>query len=303
MKARRRAAWALALACAAGLAQAQGAPDAANLRWAADMTERPEFRGVLNKDSAGMGQGQMMYPGGAGLAGLLVGVLTHAAVNSSVQSAEMKRLQAKADAVLVPYSGALQALSSDELLLRTREELALRGWLPGKASLELRPVFLMTQDRRAVLMDVVAQFSDGSGAPASTVGMRIVSDPRAAVPEADDWAEADGSGLRRVSVGLLARAVQHLTDHFGRPGQAGDANAPAAVERTVRFVEGGSQRMERAAVLQQRCGRALLRTLSNTLMSVPLASAAPAEAGCEVVPATPVAPAPAAAASAATPGA
>lgn len=290
MKAQRRSAWALALACVTGIAHAQGMSDAANLRWAADVTERPEFHGVLNKDGAGMPAGQILYPGGAGLAGLFVAVLTHAAVNSSVQSAEMKRLQARADAVLVPYAGALQALSSDDLLLRTREEVALRGWLPGTASLELRPVFLMTQDRRALLMDVVAQFSDGSGAPVSTIGMRIVSDPRGAVQQTDDWAEADGSGLRRVSVALLTRAVQHLTDHFSKPSQAGDANAPAAVERTVRFMEGGMQRMERAAVLQQRCGRALLRTLSNTLMSVPLATVTtPTEAGCETAPAATVA--------------
>lgn len=286
MRAWRRAALSLALAGLAGAAVAQARDDAQNLRWAGDVAQRPEFHGVLNKDGAGMSGGQILYPGGAGLVGLFAAVLTHAAVNSSVQSAEMKRLQTKADAVLLPYEQALQSLSSDDLLLRTREEVAQRGLLPAAASLELRPVFLMTQDRRAVLMDVVAQFSDGSGAPASTLGMRVVSDPRT-IQETDEWAEADGSGLRRVGVALLTRAVQHLVQHFNGPRRADEANAP--VERTVRFVQGGSQRMERAAVLEQRCGRALLRTLSNTLMSVPLAQAAPVDAGCEAAPAVPVA--------------
>lgn len=299
MRRLRHPALGLLLACMAGIAGAQAGPDMANLRWAADMAERPEFRGVLNKDGAGMGPGNMLYPGVGGLAGLFVGVLTHAAVNSSVQTAEMKRLQTRADAVLVPYAGALQALTSDELLLRTREEVARLGGWPGGASLELRPVFLMTQDRRAVLMDVFARFSDGNGAPAS-MGMRVVSDPRA-TQEVDEWADAEGNGLRRVTVALLARAVQHLARHFNGP-RADDAAAP--VERTVRFVEGGAQRMERAAVLEQRCGRALLRTLSNTLMSVPLSQTAPAEAGCDMAPAAAAVPvAPSATASAATPGA
>ena len=299
MRSRHRVAWALVLLGAAGIAGAQARADAANLRWAGEVAERPEFHGVLNKDGAGMGGGQILYPGGAGLAGLFVAVLTHAAVNSSVQSAQMKSLQTTADAVLQPYAPALQALSSDDLLMRTREEVSL----PPNASLELRPVFLMTQDRRALLMDVVAQYSDSSGAPASTLGMRVVSDPRAPPQDSDDWADADGSGLRRVSVALLTRAVQHLVEHFGSARRAGEADAPAAVERTVRFTEGGAQRMERAVVLAQRCGRALLRTLSNTLMSVPLSQAAPTEAGCEVAPAATPVPAPAAAASAATPGA
>ncbi|MGM9482578.1 hypothetical protein ACS5PN_15405 [Roseateles sp. NT4] len=283
------------------MASAQGAVDAANLRWSVGVAQQPEFHGVLNKDGAGMKGGQILYPGGAGLAGLFVAVLTHAAINSSVQTAEMKRLQDKADAVLVPYAQALQSLSTDDLMMRTQEEVSQRGWLPANASLELRPVFLMTQDRRAVLMDVAAQFNDGSGAPTSTLGMRVVSDPRAVTQEADDWAEADGYGLRRVCVALLTRAVQHLIGHLGNANRAGDANAPAAAERTVRFVEGGAQRMERATVLEQRCGRALLRTLSNTLMSVPLAATTSADAGCETTPAA--APAPAATASAPAPGA
>jgi hypothetical protein len=288
---------ALLLACGTGgaaRAQESGGPITTNLRWAAGMADRPVFRGVLNKDNAGTHQGNVMYPGVAGLAGLFVGVLTHAAVSSSVQEAQMKRLQTQADAVLQPYSQALQALSSEELLQLTRAELAQQGLLPGdgRSSLEVLPVFLMTQDRRAVLMDVVAQFNDGIST--RTLGMRVVSDPRTLVQDKDDWAAADGSGLRRVSVSLLTRAVRHLLVHFGDTSPV----AEPRVERTVRFAEGGAQRMERAAVLEQRCGRALLRTLSETLMSVPLSHMPPAEPGCEG--ATLAAPPPAAAASAST---
>ena len=44
--------------------------------------------------------------------------------------------------------------------------------------------------------------------------------------------------------------------------------------------------MERSRVLEQRCGRALLLTLSDTLMSVPLAQAAALDPDC-VAPAPP----------------
>ncbi|UUZ52375.1 hypothetical protein LP419_22905 [Massilia sp. H-1] len=43
----------------------------------------------------------------------------------------------------------------------------------------------------------------------------------------------------------------------------------AAPFKTVRFTEGGAERMERAQVLSEKCGQIVLRTLRGNLMSVP----------------------------------
>lgn len=280
------------LLMAAALLPSARADDELALRWSTQAGAKATFRGVLNKDGAGMGAGGMLYPA-PGLVGLFAAVLTHAAVNSSVQSAEMRRLQEKADEILRPYSVALDGMVADDLLASTRaalapQSLAVRpGWV--NANLELTPVFLMTQDRRAVLLDVAAQFNDGTTGRPRQLGMRVVSDPRGQLADGqDDWASNEGA-LKKVCVELLARAVRHMLDSVDptRP-----APAPGA-ERTVRFTEGGALRMERSKVLEQRCGRALLLTLSDTLMSVPLSNAVldaeclPADASAPVATAAP----------------
>jgi hypothetical protein len=280
------------LLMAAALLPAAQAEDELTLRWSDQSGAKPMFRGVLNKDGAGMGAGAMLYPA-PGLAGLFAAVLTHAAVNSSVQSAEMRKLQAAADEVLKRYAPALDAMAADDLLAQTRAALAPHGLAvrPGwvNANLELTPVFLMTQDRRAVLLDVAAQFNDGTTGRPRQLGMRVVSDPRGQQAEGqDDWA-SDESALKKVCVELLTRAVRHMLDSVDPARPAPTASA----ERTVRFAEGGALRMERSKVLEQRCGRALLLTLSDTLMSVPLVNVAVPDAECGVATAPAQVPAPA----------
>jgi hypothetical protein len=273
--------WAIGLLTAAALLPTARAGDELALRWSSEAGAKPTFRGVLNKDAAGMGAGGMMYPA-PGLVGLFAAVLTHAAVSSSAQSAEMRKLQATADEVLTPYAAVLESFAVDELLAQTRASLTPQGLAvrPGwvNANLELTPVFLMTQDRRALLLDVVAQFNDGTTGRPRQLGMRVVSDPRALPADGhDDWASTEGT-LKKVCIDLLARAVRHMLESVDP-----DRPTPAAsVERTVRFFEGGAQRMERSKVLEQRCGRALLQTLSGTLMSVPLSTVAALDAECSV---------------------
>ncbi|UUZ52373.1 hypothetical protein LP419_22895 [Massilia sp. H-1] len=52
-----------------------------------------EIHGAVNYDKAEGGSGQMMYPAVGGLAGLLVGIATHAAMSSGLQSAEKQKLR------------------------------------------------------------------------------------------------------------------------------------------------------------------------------------------------------------------
>jgi hypothetical protein len=62
-----------------------------------------------------------------------------------------------------------------------------------------------------------------------------------------------------------------------------DARKPAdeGVFRTVRYQEGGAEKIERAQVLEQQCGRTVLRTLRGWLLSVPAQVEAASATRCE----------------------
>src|SRR5437762_5839674 len=79
--------------------------------------DRLLFRGVVSLDDAGGRTGPMMlYPGG--VAGLVVGVLTHGTLESTARQREKDRIQEAADRVLVPYAPVLAAYKPRELMER-----------------------------------------------------------------------------------------------------------------------------------------------------------------------------------------
>ncbi|WP_457389840.1 hypothetical protein [Roseateles sp. P5_E1] len=286
---------AMLLPCGVG-AQARG--DSWALGW--DSLARPgvEFRGVLDRDGAGVNTGQMMYPA-PNAAGLLVAILTHAAVNEGVQRAQANKLQQRADLVVAPYQGIVALMTPEGLMTQAR------GFLSGAATpmaearwrLELVPAFWMTQDSRALIVQAEAGWRDASVPnPQRRAAVTVVSDPLLEENAVEAWSSKEGELLVRRTAQLLAMAAEAL---------AGDLPPNAADEgrhRTVRYLEGRRERMERAQVLQQRCGRALLRTLTGELKSVPLSNPPEAEAGCPAaVPAPPRA-APVASEAASAPG-
>lgn len=245
---------------------------AASRAWAwreAAADERAVFHGVVSYDAAGGGAGTMMY--GPGPAGFLVALLTHAAINSSARSAEAKRIEEEADKVLLPLKDQL-----DPLRLRDFQQKALPRWeqggelrlLPRDGSadnawvVETQPVFLMTQDRRALVVEAMVRFFDGAAVktPAIERAVRVVSPPVKGDVDAY-WRDSAQNPLVKTGSALLAEALRVAvldTQTSGEPSQ-----------RTVRYVEGGADKIERAAPLGERCERIALRTLRGGVMSVP----------------------------------
>ena len=66
---------------------------------------------------------------------------------------------------------------------------------------------------------------------------------------------------------MLARSVDIVIEDM----RASAANA--GVFKTVRYFEGGSERMERAGIISTSCDQLVLRTLRGNLMAVPQLSA------------------------------
>lgn len=251
---------------------------------AAPVADRPVFRGVVSYDSAGGGTGQMLYPA-PGVAGLLVAVLTHAAINESVRSAETKRIEDAADEVLQPFTPVIEKLTWQELQQSALARLdvgAARRLVPAGESaadawvIDAQPVFRMTQDRRALVAEAVVRVFDADAqAPVAERAVRVVS-PSVTAQEAEAYWRADaGMRLHETSAALAAEAIRAaLLDIQAAPDQP---------QRTVRFREGTVDRFERAMPVDERCGRVVLRTLRGGVMSVPSSSSTRADEGAQPV--------------------
>lgn len=285
LRSARRVALAIALGWAIGSAAAGAEPaaDAAatqRLRetaatrpwaWRAAAAEaRPVFHGVVSYDNAGGGAGTMLYPA-PGAAGLLVAILTHAAINEGTRSAEARRIEEEADRVLAPLQGQI-----DRLNLRDVQQTSLPRWeigasprlvepaeAPGDAwVVETQPVFLLSQDRRALIIETVVRVFDGEAkSPAMERAVRVVSPPVRGEDPESYWRQRDGAPLVQTSAALMAEAIRSAML---------DVQAPAELtQRTIRYAEGSVDKFERAMVLSERCDRVAIRTLRGGVMSVP----------------------------------
>lgn len=276
-----------------GLAAHAGAaePAAGERSWALKLpsVERVVFRGAVSHDAAGMGTGTMLYPA-PNAAGLLAAILTHGLLNEGAKQSQKDKLQAEADEVLKPLRPVLDGFTHAQLIQsalpmqRHREPRRALGADDSPAldwTVEIAPVFSMTRDQRAIVLDnAVRIYAPASADAAYAQTIRVVSRPLPAAesPEsealASHWQAESGRALRQLSAALLAESLDVAMQGARRAAPAADAP-----QRTFRYAEGGAEKMERATLVEAACGRLLLRTLRGWLMSVPAAAEA-APAGC-----------------------
>lgn len=269
-----------AVAAAVPAAATASGPVASGRAWA---VRRPSidavvFRGVVSYDAAGMGTGSMLYPA-PNAAGLLAAILTHSLLNESAKKAQRDRIQADADAVLTTYQPVLSGFTNETLIMGalplikapgTRRLVDASGADAGDWSIETAPVFSMTRDQRAIVLDnAVRIYAPGTTVAAYAQTIRVVATPLgdpvddSGVPAV--WLAEQGRRLTDESALLLAESLDVAI------GEATGASPVADLpHRTFRYFEGGSEKMERAQLVQQRCERALIRTLRGWLMSIPV---------------------------------
>lgn len=245
--------------------------------WRLVAAEEPvTFHGVVSYDAAGGGAGAMLYPA-PGPVGFLAALVTHAAINSGARSAEVKRIEEAADKVLLPLKERL-----DPLRLRDLQQAAQPRWESGGELrligadqsidsawvIETQPVFLMTQDRRAMAIEVIVRVFDGTSANKAVIerAVRVVSPPVKGDADAY-WGHADQNRMAQTGAALLAEALRVAVLDL-----RSDADLS---QSTVRYVEGGTDKFERAMSLGERCDRVALRTLRGGVMSVPTRSRRP----------------------------
>jgi hypothetical protein len=227
---------------------------------------------MLATEGGAVGSGLQIGPYPApGIGGLLVAILTHAAINESVKSSEQKRMQAEADKVLEPYRPALAAWPTaslwDSVQTLAPADLGLRladvGQGPADApAVVVLPSFTLSQDESVLIADVALRFEAAAAAAPVERWVRVVSSP---LPTAELRAQGltpDALVLKRTASAMVVHALQVGHRH-------GAAAEPEPAPRTHRYLRGKVQDMERGQLLHSACDRLVVRTLRGHLLSVP----------------------------------
>lgn len=263
-----RAALALvsALACAVALA----APAPLCLRAPSDAPV--SLHGMPNHDKNGGPTQAMLYPA-PGLAGFVGALAAHGFINGAMRDKETARMYAEADAMLLPFQATLADFKHHELVKASLDQLGAGGArrsapagtaaASGETLVDSAPAFYMTADQRALVLDnAISVLPNGAANPYQQV-IRVVSPVQAVDTTAAAWFDNHAALLRRVSARMLAQSIEIALADIP-PGATGTEPF-----RTVRYPEGGVERMERAQVVREHCGLLVLRTLRGNLMAVP----------------------------------
>jgi hypothetical protein len=247
------------------------------------VAEPVAFRGVVSMDAAGSKSGAMLYPAPSA-AGFLAALITHGLLVESMKSSEKQALQATADKVLAPYLPMLEGFRHQELMSRAlarsggagdKRLVAPNEPAGGRWLVESGPLFSMTQDRRALVLDnAVAIWRPGeSGKPAYQAVIRVVSQARPETEAEQGWSERNGEPIKEEATSLLAHSLDLALKEAARSTPADETPF-----KTVRYPEGQHEKIERAQLVSRACHRQVVRTLRGWLLSVPAGE--PAES-CE----------------------
>lgn len=250
-----------------------------------DAQETPVLRGLVNLDAAGLGSSGMAYPMIGGPLGLVVGVLTHAAVVEGSKAQQKNALQTAADKVAEPYQLVVGKWSLNDLMRQALPNLAKRVRISmsdsqvseqqGLQKLIISPTFALTQDEKAIVLDYTFHITKSTTSPESVTSraiIRVVSHPLVDEEPRKVWLSDDGERLRRELSGLLAEATEisvSITESV--------ANASDVKHKTVRYQRGAEDVIERAQLISKTCDRLLLKNLRGEFVSVPTK---PAPQGC-----------------------
>lgn len=240
--------------------------------------QKVQYRGVASFEDAAIGQHGILYPA-PNVIGLLAAIAVHGAISGSVQDKKLAAIREAADKVLVPYQPVLDKLSHATLLppalaKATRggaKRHAAEGEVGSQWVIESAPVFSMTQDQRALVLDnaFIVRGPEKDAPVVYQNVVRVVTKPLPAgdekSPVADTWLAEDGRRLREQSIELLGESIDLMFVELAR----GPVAPEEREQKTVRYHEGGNVKMERASALIERCDRVVLKTLRGWLMSVP----------------------------------
>ncbi len=236
--------------------------------------EKVVYQGVANFDESDTRSSSMLYPA-PNVAGFVGAVLAHGLIIGSMKNGQKDKIQNAADKVLIPYQEVLNNYKHKELMQRGLEKMSAAdrkrlvefsektegGWL-----MESAPIFSMTQDQSAIVLDnVVSIYS--SATPSTAVyqkAVRVISQPKDEADLVSYWTANSGSKLKEESAGLFAESLEIVLNDA-----VNDADKSTNAYKTIRYLEGHTEKMERGQLISERCDRRIIKTLRGALMSIP----------------------------------
>ena len=232
------------------------------------------FQGTANFDGAGMGAAQMLYLA-PNIAGFFAGLITHGILLDATRNSQKRKILDAADKVLAPYQPVLSSYKYRDLMQRALEKTTTAGVKrlvepsekPGADLLiESVPVFSMTQDQTAIVLDnAIAIYVPGAASATAYKNIIRVVSPSAVKPDlVSFWLAKEGDALKAESARLLAESLDLALSEIA---ESTERDRP---HRTVRYIEGTTERMERGQIVKELCDRIVLMNLRGWLMSVPV---------------------------------
>lgn len=259
-----------------------------NARWCLRLPqgEHVTYQGVVSFDNAGAGTGSIVYPA-PNVGGLIAAIITHGLLVESTKKGQKDRLRATADEVLAPYKSILDKFTHRDLMRRAADKApaGTDAQLVEESSdtgsqrvVESAPVFSLTQDQTAIILDnAIAIHMPGAATTSYKNTIRVIS---AAMDQADPvafWTANDGEKLKDESAKLVAESLE-----IALRDTAVTAMPDTIAYRTIRYREGAAEKIERAQILGAQCDRLLIRNLRGTLMSVPASGPATVTSAAEL---------------------
>lgn len=166
----------------------------------------------------------MPYPA-PNAAGFLAGLLAHALVNGSMQDSERRQLRDKANEVLLPYQAILAEFKYPQPLTDASAKIATqcgkkvltvaRSPDAGEVVVESHPVFSLTQDQSALVLNNWVKIRVANGTASCQNMLRVISGGRALEQPVKFWSDQQGQSesgkcaavctIDRYGIGGLAR--------------------------------------------------------------------------------------------------
>lgn len=257
------------------------------------------FKGMPSGVGAGAVAGTLVIPA-PGVAGIVASLIVYGLITSGQQAEQRTKAQVEADKVLAPYQPALDKLSVNGVYqaaidktrfgrtktLLVTPSVGVNGAVNGTNVIEIVPVFSLTQDARAIVLEGLVSVFSPNNSPNSANQLiyknvvRVVSNPQplgeATLPLLERWSASDALLLGQVASGLIAESLDMVLTELAK-----GADVPEAAQQTIRYAEGGLQQVERATLVSKRCDRLNLKTLRGWLMSVPVAPPSKTDAAVE----------------------
>lgn len=239
------------------------------------------YHGAVSYDKVGSKGGAMAYPAIGGLAGMVAAIATHAAVSASVQESEKQKVRQESDVIVAPYREVLDRYKLEELMRASSLVMSTSGdkrviategaTAAGELTIDTVPTFYLTQDQRAIIVENAVRIDRGTVDAYEKI-IRVISPAQAATADPALWLANDGALLKAESARIYAQSLDiAVNDSTAKK----ESNEPF---KTMRYVEGGTEKMERAQVIGQQCSHLVLRTLRGDVLAVPRKTV---EEGCK----------------------